>query len=177
MLSIILAEPSPGQTPEDVAARIGLETGLHAYTSAGFSQATTDFVWSNTGIPASFLTTITLGFIVGVVISAQTFFSFVLENIRHLGALKAMGASNGLLARMLLLQALTVGSIGYGMGIGLTAVFGYVATTFGSGAFPFIFQPPALVFTAVAILVICLFSALLGIRKVAALEPAVVFRG
>ncbi|MFM7101890.1 MAG: ABC transporter permease, partial [Verrucomicrobiota bacterium] len=177
MLSIILAEPQPGRSAAEVAQAIERETGLRAYTVPELGDATLDFIWKNTGIPASFMTTITLGFLVGIAVAGQTFYSFILENLRHLGALKAMGASNGLLARMLLLQALTVGSIGYGMGIGLTAVFGYVATTFGSGAFPFIFQPPALVFTAVAILVICLFSALLGIRKVAALEPAVVFRG
>ena len=34
-----------------------------------------------------------------------------------------MGASTGLLARMLLLQAFTVGLIGYGIGVGLTALF------------------------------------------------------
>lgn len=175
MLSIILAEPSPGQTPEEVAARIGRETGLHAYTSAGFSQATTDFVWANTGIPASFLTTITLGFIVGIVISAQTFFSFVLENIRHLGALKAMGASNGLLARLLLLQAFTVGLIGYGLGVGLTAIFGLIVLPFEQP--PFLLDYRSLVLTGLAVLLICLVAALLGIRKVSRLDPAIVFRG
>ena len=56
-------------------------------------------------------------------ISGQTFYSFVLENLKHLGALKAMGASNGLISRMLLLQAWTVGFIGYGLGVGLTVAF------------------------------------------------------
>jgi putative ABC transport system permease protein len=177
MLSMILAEPKPGLTPAEVAANIQRETGLKAYTVPEFNAATLDFIWNNTGIPASFMTTITLGFIVGIAVAGQTFYSFVLENLRHLGALKAMGAGNGLLARMLLLQAFTVGLIGYGLGIGLTAAFGYVATTFGNGAFPFVFQPAALLVTAGAVLVICMGAALLGIRKVAKLEPAIVFRG
>ncbi|MEN9733604.1 MAG: hypothetical protein RLZ45_1599 [Verrucomicrobiota bacterium] len=175
MLSIILVEPLPGQVVEEVAARIERETGLRAYTSAGLSQATTDFIWANTGIPASFLTTIALGFIVGVVISAQTFFSFVLENLRHLGALKAMGASNGLLARLLLLQAFTVGLVGYGLGVGLTAIFGLVVLPFEQP--PFLIDYRSLVLTGLAVLTICLIAALLGIRKVSRLDPAIVFRG
>ena len=176
MLSIILAEPKPGLTPEEVARAIERETGLRAYTVPEFTSATLDFIWKNTGIPASFMTTIILGFIVGIAVAGQTFYSFVLENLRNLGALKAMGAGTGLLARMLLLQAFTVGLLGYGIGIGLTAAFGWAATRSG-GAFPFIFLPSAMLLTGSAVIVICLFSALLGIRRVARLEAAIVFRG
>ncbi len=175
MLSMILAEPKPGITPERVAADIQRETGLRAYTTPQFEKATYAWVWKNTGIPASFMTTIILGFVVGVAIAGQTFYSFVLENLRHLGALKAMGASNRLLAGMLLAQALTVGVIGYGFGLGLTAVFGFVVLPLGQP--PFLLQPASMARTLVAILVICTLAALFGIRKVAKLEPAVVFRG
>ncbi len=175
MLSLILAEPLPGLSQEEVAVRIQRETGLRAYTTHGLAQATRDFIWATTGIPASFLTTITLGFIVGVVISAQTFFSFVLENLRHLGALKAMGATNGLLARLLLLQAFTVGLVGYGLGVGLTAIFGLIVLPFEQP--PFLLDYRSLVLTGIAVLTICLIAALLGIRKVSRLDPAIVFRG
>jgi putative ABC transport system permease protein len=165
MLSIVLAEPAPGWTVEKAARSIEASTHLKAYTEAEFKEATIRWFFKNTGIPVSFGITIALGFIVGTVVSGQTFYSFVLENLRHLGALKAMGASNGLLARMLMIQALTVGLIGYGMGVGLTA------------------QPPFLLpyqlplVTLLVIVVICLFAALLGILKIYKLEPAVVFRG
>ena len=59
----------------------------------------------------------------GIAVSGQTFYTFVLENLPHLGALKAMGAGNWLLARMLFLQAFTVGIIGYGIGLGLASLF------------------------------------------------------
>jgi putative ABC transport system permease protein len=137
-------------------------------------MATIDFIWKNTGIPASFMTTIILGFIVGIAISGQTFYSFVLENLRHLGALKAMGASTGLLARMLLLQAFTVGLIGYGIGVGLTALFGFAVLPVGQP--PFLLDARSMITTAVAIVIICGFAALLGIRRVAKLEAAIVFR-
>jgi putative ABC transport system permease protein len=175
MLSIILAEPKPGLDPEAVAARIEAETGLRAFTIPRFEKATVGWIWKNTGIPASFMTTIILGFVVGVAIAGQTFYSFVLENLRHLGALKAMGASNRLLAAMLAFQALTVGFIGYGMGVGLTALFGFAVRPVGQP--PFVLLPQLLLVTLGAIVVICLFAALLGIRKIVKLEPAVVFRG
>ena len=43
--------------------------------------------------------------------SRQTFYSFVLENLRNLGALKALGASDSVLSRMVMVQTLTVGLI------------------------------------------------------------------
>ncbi len=175
MLSVILAEPKPGAAISDVALAIQRETGLKAYTSEEFAKVTVEYIWKNTGIPMSFMTTIILGFIVGVAVSGQTFFSFVLENLRHLGALKAMGASTWTLSRMLLLQAFTVGTIGYGMGVGLAALFGFAVLPVGQP--PFLLEAGSMIKTAVAIVIMCCFSALLGIRKVARLEPAIVFRG
>jgi len=175
MLSMILAEPKPGIPAEEVARRIAAETGMKAYTVPEFERSTVAWIWRNTGIPASFMTTIILGFIVGVAVSGQTFYSFVLENLKNLGALKAMGAGNGLLAGMLLFQAITVGVIGYGLGLGLTALFGLAVAQ--SGQPPFKLVPLYLVQTFGAVLVICVLAALFGIRKVARLEPAIVFRG
>jgi putative ABC transport system permease protein len=112
--------------------------------------------------------------IVGIVISGQTFYSFVLEITPHLGALKAMGASQSLLARMLLLQAFSVGLIGYTWGIGLACLFGFVVQ--GRGSPPFYLPSYLLLFTLTVILGICAFSAFFGIWRISRLEPATVFR-
>lgn len=174
MLSMILAEPKAGWTPEAAAREIEKATGLRAYTVPEFTKSTIAWVFRETGIAFSFLTTIVLGFIVGVAVAGQTFYSFVLENLRHLGALKAMGASTWLLSRMLLVQAFTVGLIGYGLGVGLTALFGYLVLPIGQP--PFYLEPSSLLKSLGAVLAICTFAALLGIRRVARLEAAVVFR-
>lgn len=174
MLSMILAEPKPGRSATEVARAIERETGLRALTVPEFSVATIDFIWRNTGIPASFLTTIILGFLVGIAVSAQTFYSFVLENLRNLGALKAMGATNGLLARLLLLQAFVAGIVGYGIGVGLTAIFGFAVLPVGQP--PFALDYATLALTGTAMVIICLIAALLGILKVSRLETAIVFR-
>jgi len=175
MLSLVLVEPLPGWTREQVAQQIERETHLRAFTEQKFFWDTIWWYFRNTGIPVSFGTTIILGFIVGIAVSGQTFYTFVLENLRHLGALKAMGASDGLIARMLIVQALTVGIIGYGLGIGLAALFGFAVLDKGMPPFALPYQLP--LFTLVMILFICVFAAFLAILKVRKLEPAIVFRG
>lgn len=175
MLSMVIAEPREGLSAQQVARNIERETGLHAFTQEEFRWSTIWWYVRNTGIPISFGTTTILGFIVGVVICGQTFYAFVLENMRHLGALKAMGASNWTIARMLLLQAWTVGIIGYGIGIGLTTMFGRAVLKKGQPPFLMPYQLPLATFGI--IMVICTVAALMGILKIRKVEPAIVFRG
>ena len=127
----------------------------------------------NTGIPINFGISVLLGFIVGAAIAGQTFYNFTLENIRQFGVLKAMGTSNWTLLRMILLQATLVGSIGYGMGVGLTALFGY-AMRHSILAFKFPWQ--LLVFSGAGVSLICMLAAFISILKVIRLEPAIVFK-
>ena len=174
-LSYILVKPQESISPQQLAAAIENKTQLRAYTSDQFADSTINWLFKNTGIPISFGTTIILGFIVGIAVSGQTFYAFVLENLPHLGALKAMGASNRLLFKMLILQALLVGTIGYGLGVGLTSIMGNFALS--GGDMPFYFAAQTLLISFGAILFICCFSALLGIRKIRSLDPAEVFRG
>ena len=62
-----------------------------------------------------------MSFIVGLSISGQTFYTFVLENLEKFGALKAMGAKSRELILMILFQASFTALTGYGLGIGLCA--------------------------------------------------------
>lgn len=175
MLSFILATPKPGRTPDEVARTIERETGLRAFTEPEFMWSTMWWYMKNTGIPINVGTLVLLGFIVGTVISGQTFYSFVHENTRNLGALKAMGASTLTLCLMLILQSLAVGFIGYGIGLGAVAFLGENLLQLGSVPFLMLWQTPLIVGSAVFF--ICTLSALLGIIRVARLEPAIVFRG
>lgn len=175
MLSCVLAAPQEGEDAAAVARRITAATGLKAYTRTEFFWVTIWWYIKNTGIPIAFGATVLIGFVVGLAISSQTFYSFVLENLRNLGALKAMGASDGMLARMIAVQTLTVGLIGYGCGVGLATVFGSMCLKRGMPPFFLPWQLPLI--TLGAILFICWLAASLGIRKIRNLEPAVVFRG
>ena len=65
-----------------------------------------------------------VAFLIGTLIAGQTFYNFTMDNLRHFGALKAMGASNRTLLSMILLQAGLVGVIGFGIGTGLACLMG-----------------------------------------------------
>ena len=122
-MNYMLAEPMAGEDAAVVAARISHDTGLLAITQDGFFWNTIHYMLGSTGIPVNFGITIALGFIVGVAVAGQTFYLFTLENLKHFGSLKAMGVNNRRLIGVILLQALTVGGIGFAMGVGLSALF------------------------------------------------------
>ncbi|MBB5035250.1 ABC transporter permease [Prosthecobacter vanneervenii] len=191
MLQAVICAPREGVSLEQAVEDIRRTTGLKAFINreAGFSEfwaqrgggETNNFnvstVWwyvKNTGIPISFGTTVIIGLLVGMAVSCQTFYSFVLENMRHLGALKAMGASNGTLCLMLITQAFTVGIIGYG--IGLLGTSGFAIGALKNEQPPF-YMPEFVPFAVLGVVLsICALAALLGIWRVSKLEPAMVFR-
>jgi putative ABC transport system permease protein len=176
MLSFVLAKAEAGQPADAVARRIQQATGLQALTREGFAQKTIDYYLRQTGIPANFGTTVLLGFLVGGAIAGQTFYTFTIENLRQFGALKAMGVSNAQIVGMVLLQALVVGSIGFGLGIGLAAMFGEIMTHY-SAKLAFYMPWQVVAFTGIAVVFIAILASLLSVRRVLTLEPAIVFRG
>lgn len=173
LLSFVMVKAKPGEDLNALCDRIRKVTGLAAYTREEFKDLTIRYYMKYTGIPINFGMAVILGFIVGTAIAGQTFYSFTLENLRHFGTLKAMGTTNRTILGMIILQALIVGSIGYGLGVGAATLFGRMVK--GSElAFRLPWQ--ILAITAVAILIICVFAAILSIRKVMKLEPAIVFK-
>ena len=181
MLSAILVSPSQGKGVEEVATEIERVTGLKAFVNTGFKSSERDIgtatiFWyvKNTGIPISFGTTVLVGFIVGVAISCQTFYLFVLDNLKHYGALKAMGASNSKLCMMLMAQVSVVGMVGYGIGLFLASIFGLFAI---KNLQPPFYMPDVIPFAVMGVIfIICALSSLLGILRVSLLDAAVVFR-
>jgi putative ABC transport system permease protein len=175
VLSFVLAQPQPGLDPQEVCRRIEEQTGLQALTRNQFMWKTIRHFLAKTGIPVNFAITVFLGFLVGTAIAGQTFYLFTVENIRQFGALKAMGTSNWTILLMVLSQAIQVGVVGYGIGVGLAALFGWGSRGFTKLAF---FMPwQVLAITAVAVFFIVLLASLLSIRKVLVVDPAIVFRG
>ena len=175
VLSFVLADAAAGTTPEEVCRRIEERTGLQAVTRAQFLRKTISYYLRKTGIPLNFGITVLLGFFVGTAIAGQTFYLFTVENIRQYGALKAMGTSNWTILTMVLAQGLQVGVVGYGLGVGLAAVFGWWVRGASRLAFFMPWQVPAI--AAVAVFVIVLIASLVSVRKVIVVEPAIVFRG
>lgn len=173
-LSAILVQPEKSLNVDHLVKEIEGQTRLKAYTSNEFFWRTIYWFFTKTGIPVSFGSTIVLGFIVGLTVSSQTFYSFVNENLGNFGALKAMGASEALLKRMLLVQVFLAGFIGYGIGLGLASTFGFFSIASNLLPFYLSWQFPLLTF--ISIIAICLFSVFLSIRKIRQLETSEVFR-
>lgn len=173
LLSFILVKAQPGQDQQVLANRIQQVTHLAAYRREDFKQLTENYFRRYTGIPINIGIGVVLSFVVGTAIAGQMFYSFTLENLRHFGTLKAMGATNGTLLRMILLQALVVGLIGYGLGVGAAALFGHLLRNTEIA-----FKLPwyVLIRTGGAVTIICVFAAVISIRKVMRLEPAIVFK-
>ena len=175
VLSFVLAEPAPGIAAAELAGRIRSQTGLQALSRDAFLDKTIRYYLLNTGIPVNFGITVGLGFLVGTAIAGQTFYLFIVENLRQFGALKAMGTGNGTILLMVLAQALHVGLVGLGVGVGLAALFGWSTRSFSKLSFYMPWQ--VLVITGVAVFLIVLLASLLSIRRVFIVDPAIVFRG
>ena len=174
LLSFILVKAKPGVDLNVLTARIAKRTGLAAYTRDQFKNVTIRYYMKYTGIPINFGTAVILGFIIGAAIAGQTFYNFTLDNLKQFGVLKAMGTTNGQLLKMILLQAMLVGSIGYGLGVGAASFFGYMMR---DSVLAFQFPWQLLVLSGAGVTMICVFAALISIRKVMKLEPAIVFKG
>ncbi len=174
VLSYILVKAKPGVPLVDVARALESSTGLAAYTRQRFADMNWDYWATNTGIPINFGISVLLGFLVGAVIAGQSFLNFVRESMRAFGTLKAMGLRNATLTRMVLVQAGVVGGIGYGLGVGLSALFGIAMR--GNTALAFYLPWSLLATSAGGVLLIVGFAALFGLRKVLRLDPATVFR-
>lgn len=173
LLSFVLVKAKPGVAAKELCQRIESITGLAAYTQQGFKDLTFWYFFKYTGIPINFGISVALGFIVGTAIAGQTFYNFTLDNLKLFGTLKAMGASNGTLLRMIILQAITVGAIGYGLGVGLASLSGAASA---KSELAFLLPWQLLLITAGAVTIICVMSSLISIRKVIKLEPAIVFK-
>ncbi len=173
-LTYVAVKAKEGQNLKQLCQRIKRQTGLKAYTTDDFKAQNLDYWMTNTGIPINFGTAILLGFIVGAAVVGQTFYNFVQENLKHYAALKAMGLRNHTLIRMVMLQACVVGATGYGIGVGLTTIFGLI---FDDSVLAFRMMPSILAFSALGIFLIITLSAVASIRKVINVDPSVVFRG
>lgn len=172
-MSYVLVKAHPEEDLHQLAKRIRNATQLAAYTQKEFEDITYNYWMDNTGIPINFGISVALGFFVGAAVAGQAFFNFIRENLRQYASLKAMGLRTGMLIRMVLLQAAVVGFLGYGLGVGLTTLFGYQVN---DSVLAFQMPPGLLLFSGAGVAIIIVFSALFAIRQVIKTDPAVVFR-
>ena len=150
--------------------------GYLALTKDEFNSRIADYYTYQTGIGTNILLMTVISFIVGLSISGQTFYTFILENLDKFGALKAIGAKGRELVYMILFMATFTALTGYGLGIGLvTLVISIAKALLPNYAAITTFWNLALSFGMVVL--IAGVSSYIGVRKVLKIEPFDIFRG
>jgi putative ABC transport system permease protein len=174
-VSYVLVSPkSPADIPQIKQEVQAL--GYLALTRDEFMDKISKFYMFQTGLGMNLLIMTIMSFIVGLSISGQTFYTFVLENLEKFGALKAMGTKSRELILMILFQASFTALTGYGLGIGLCALtIALAKMRLPDYAAMITFWNLGLAF--VMVVIIAALSSYFGVRKVLRIEPFDIFRG
>jgi len=143
------------------------------FTREEWARRSRDYWVKSTGLGMSMGVTVFLGILVGVVIVAQTLYTSAVEHIKEFGTVKAIGGSNLDIYRILGEQALIAAVIGFALGAALS----YAARPLMAGIHLNVLLSPgfsAAVFVGTVLM--CLGAALFSFRRVAGIDPALVFR-
>lgn len=174
LMTYVMVKVKPDADRAEVASRIEAATKLKARSNAEFVKLTMDYILIETGILVNFGLAVGLGFLVGALVSGQMLYNFTLDNIRHFGALKAMGATDLTLLGMIGVQVSLVGLLGFGIGVGGGSILGDLVARAGLAFYMPWWIPTA---AAAGIMVMCGLAGLLSAVKVLRQEAGIVFRG
>jgi putative ABC transport system permease protein len=172
--SFILVKVAPGADVDTVRRALSARlTGVDVLTAPQFARMTTAYWMFTTGAGIAVLMAAVLGLVVGVVVVAQTIYATTVDHLREFGTLKAMGASNRYIYRVILEQALVSAVIGYALAM-VASVFVLRGGAEGGAAILVTWQLLAAMFAIT--LVMCISAAAVSINKVMKIDPALVFR-
>ncbi|HYA88196.1 MAG TPA: ABC transporter permease [Nitrospirota bacterium] len=173
--AFILVEPKSIDAVPYIKKQVA-QLGYLALTKEEFMEKTSNFYKYKTSLGTMVFIMTIVSFIMGLSISGQTFYTFILENLERFAALKAIGARRKVLVFTILFQATFTSLTGYGLGIGLASILIMIAKlrlpsyaakiTYGNISFAF-----------VMVVIIAGISSYIGIRKVLTIEPFDIFRG
>jgi putative ABC transport system permease protein len=174
-MSYVLAQPKSEAAVAGIKQKVA-KLGYVALTKKEFNQSIADYYTYKTGVGTNILLMTVISFIVGLSISGQTFYTFILENLEKFGALKAIGAKGRELVYMILFMATFTALTGYGLGVGFVTLMIWVARSrLPNYAATITFWNLGLAFGMVVL--IAGISSYVGVRKVLKIEPFDIFRG
>ncbi len=161
---------SAGEVKRMLQSRL---TEADVWTREEFSSRSRRYWLTQTGAGGGILTAAVLGFLIGLVVVSQTMYATTMENLEEFSTLKALGASDWFVARVVLIQALACGAAGGALGLAATWPLVRAAQT----AIPWITIPAwlPLVMLPASFLMCCL-AALASVRAAITADPARVFR-
>jgi putative ABC transport system permease protein len=173
-ISAVLVNVAPGTNPDIVVSRINAGiTGVRAWTAPKLAESSIRKILSSSGIALSTGTLIIFALIAGFFIIGLTMYSSALDRLKDYGTLKAIGAGNGYISRLILTQALLFSVVGFL--VGLLMLEGFRRGVAASGLI-FSFSPLMLLGMFATIALISLSGASFALSRIRNVEPAAVFR-
>ncbi|HEY2457128.1 MAG TPA: ABC transporter permease [Candidatus Acidoferrum sp.] len=171
----ILVTLAPGanakQVQYDILAQV---KDVDVLTTPQFSHMTQFYWMFTTGAGVAVLLAAVLGLVVGFVVVAQTIYATTVDHLREYGTLKAMGAPNRYVYKVIVKQAAISALIGYVLGMIVSA---FVVHASQSGGAAILLPLPLAVGMFFLTLIMCIGAAMISINKVTRLDPAMVFKG
>jgi putative ABC transport system permease protein len=174
-ISFVLVRAKPGENLQSLKQK--LETALpntRAYTRAEMSLQTQSYWQERSGIGFILGLGAVVGLIVGVVIVGQILYSSVSDHIKEFGTLKAMGASDWAIYKVIVEQAMWMALLGYVPG--MVICLGVAAWTSATQGILILITPMSATVVFGVTIVMCISSAIFAIQKVTRVDPAIVFK-
>jgi putative ABC transport system permease protein len=171
----ILLKTAPGVDMIATKAAVAKAVpNVEVFTRTDMLDRTRTYWVFGTGAGTTTLLGAVLGLLVGIVVVAQTIYSATLDHLREFGTLKAMGATNGQIYRVIIVQALLAAVMGYVLGISVA----WLVVQSMAGTDLLIKLPPEVAAAVFGVtLFMCISASMLSIRKATTIDPAMVFRG
>jgi putative ABC transport system permease protein len=172
--SFLLAKVEAGESPQVVAARI------QAKVSNVTAQTREDFANQERKVVKDMSTDVItimnlIGFLIGLAVMALTVYTATLARRAEYGVLKALGARNRYLYKLVLYQALLSIAFGFAIGLAITLVISTVVARLGLSMTLEVSGASLLKVGSFSLLIAGL-AAILPIQQIAGLDPAMVFR-
>jgi putative ABC transport system permease protein len=170
----VLVRLRPGFEPDTTKRLLQARMpDVQVWTKAEFSRQARSYWLQQTGAGGTVLTSALLGFVIGLLIVSQTIYSSTMENIEEFATLKALGATRGYIAKVVLAQALTCGIAGCSVAMLVSGSAIHAARA----AVSWILMPSWLPFAMFAPgLLMCAAASLISARKAMVVDPGKVFR-
>lgn len=173
-VSFVLVRAAEGAAPESVARAIESNVdGVTAQSTRAFAASEKQLSLDMSGDVVSIMNII--GFVVGLAVVALTVYVATLALRREYGSLKGFGAPNGYLYRVVLTQAGLSVVLGFIAGVLIAAALSAIVPRTGVNL-ELAISGASLVKVAFVAAVIAALAAILPIRQIAGLDPAVVAR-
>ncbi|HSP16960.1 MAG TPA: ABC transporter permease [Thermoanaerobaculia bacterium] len=170
----ILVKLAPGADRARVAAELQRRLPYNdVFTKAEWAQRSRRYWIDSTGLGLNMYLTVFLGCLVGIVVVAQTLYTSTMEHIKEFGTVKAIGGGNGRIYAMLAKQASIAAVAGFALGA-LQALA--IGPLMARADLKLIIPNALFAIVFAGSIVLCLAAAMVSFRKVAAIDPALVFR-